>query len=56
MITQQDIDDFTADAAASNFCKNCGGQGIISTGIAEWSSTQCEKCNGTGLQTGEIIK
>jgi len=50
MITQQDIDDFIADTQEQAFCKVCYGHGTISTGITEWSSTQCEKCDGTGLQ------
>jgi hypothetical protein len=39
-----------AEKNAGVFCVVCGGQGSLSTGIAEWSSTQCDKCNGTGLQ------
>ncbi len=34
--------------ATSTICKACNGVGKIHTGIAEWSSTQCNKCEGTG--------
>lgn len=37
---------FTHDSV---YCTACGGHGMISTGIAG-SSTQCDKCDGTGLQ------
>lgn len=32
-----------------NICPACNGEGSIYTGIAEWSHTQCNKCDGTGL-------
>ena len=36
------------EGEAKAYCKKCQGHGTISTGIAEWSSTQCDKCDGTG--------
>lgn len=30
-------------------CKHCGGEGAIHTGIDEAPTTQCRKCDGTGI-------
>lgn len=31
------------------YCAECGGQGVLPTGILEIPIAQCKACNGTGM-------